>query len=77
MKSNYGNVFGGYTSKDWNSLNLAYKDRDSFLFSLTSKEKLEAKNNECGIGGKKDLLCIFGNNYLTNKIVFPDLAIFG
>ena len=36
IQSNYGHVFGGYTSKKWSSISQYVKDVDAFLFVLRS-----------------------------------------
>ena len=38
IKSTNGNVFGGYTEKNWNGNEIAKKDESAFLFSLINKK---------------------------------------
>lgn len=40
IKSNYGSIFGGYTSKSWTWNDHYVKDKDAFLFLIKSNEKL-------------------------------------
>ncbi len=45
MKSNYSNIFGGYTSADWSG-NYQYKyDSSAFLFSLVNSYNMSLKMN--------------------------------
>ena len=40
IKSNWGNIFGGYTSKSWTSNNFFYiKDENAFLFLIKSDDE--------------------------------------
>ena len=44
IKSNWGNIFGGYTSKSWTSYGGYYKDENAFLFVIKSNdESIESK----------------------------------
>ena len=45
IKSNHGNIFGGYTSKSWHSGNgFTIKDDNAFIFLITSnKQKIDRK----------------------------------
>ena len=43
IKSNWGNVFGGYASKSWTSENEWISDQDAFLFLIKSKDELVQK----------------------------------
>ena len=45
IQSNWGNIFGGYTSKSWKSERRPYKDENAFLFLIKSDDK--ALDNKC------------------------------
>ena len=45
IKSNWGNVFGGYTSKSWSSKPAFHADPEAFLFLIRSNDK--AVQNKC------------------------------
>eukprot|EP01084_Bolivina_argentea_P140209 246568_1 len=45
IKSNFGNIFGGYTTVPWTSKEGCHKDIDAFLFLIHSSNDLEQK--EC------------------------------
>jgi hypothetical protein len=45
VKSNYGNVFGGYTSKSWDQSDQGKKDHSAFLFSLVNTDDVQCKMN--------------------------------
>ncbi len=38
IKSEHGNIFGGFTEKAWNSVSLFVADPKAFIFSLVNKE---------------------------------------
>ena len=45
IKSEHGNIFGGFTEKAWNSSGQYYADPKSFIFSLVNKENKSFKVN--------------------------------
>jgi hypothetical protein len=45
IKSNYSNVFGGYTEADWSGNNNYKYDPNAFLFSLTNQNNVSFKMN--------------------------------
>ena len=45
IKSNFGNIFGGYTSKSWTSSGEAVGDENAFLFLIKSDD--ESVQKEC------------------------------
>ena len=45
MKSNYSNIFGGYTSADWSGYHQYKYDSSSFLFSLVNSYNVSVKMN--------------------------------
>ena len=64
-ESNDGHIFGGYTTCKWDNSNNDKKDGETFLFSLTKKEKFkkrEDKLNERDIFCSKQYGPIFGGN---------------
>ena len=60
IKSNYGNIFGGYTSIGWASLGWRTKDEKAFLFLIRSNNK----SKECPIAfdAKTDSASVIHNN---------------
>ncbi len=60
IKSESGNVFGGYTEKAWTSNNQYDRDPNAFLFSLINKENRPFKVI-CSDGGKDAIFC--GSSY--------------
>ena len=90
IKSEHGNVFGGYTEQDWTSNNRTMKsDLNSFIFSLINKEnkpiKLKCLNAEKAIYGGTDYGPNFGygpvisihNNSNMNTNSFSNLGVTG
>ena len=75
IKSNHGNIFGGYTSKSWKSnSNESVKDENAFLFLIQSDDKSIQKKCPLLLELKKDhekfaIYCvddfgpIFGNGF--------------
>ncbi len=45
IKSEHGNIFGGFREKAWNSSGQYYADPKSFIFSLVNKENKSFKVN--------------------------------
>ena len=45
MKSNYSNIFGGYTSADWSGIYQYKYDSSAFLFSLVNSYNVSVKMN--------------------------------
>ena len=45
IKTNWGNIFGGYTSKSWTSENKWIADKDAFLFLIKSDD--ESTQSKC------------------------------
>ena len=45
IKSNFGNIFGGYTSKSWTSENRQKRDENAFLFLVASDD--QKLRNKC------------------------------
>ncbi len=56
IKSESGNVFGGYTEKAWTSNKQYDRDSNAFLFSLINKEDKPFKV-ACSDSGKDAILC--------------------
>jgi hypothetical protein len=90
IKSEHGNVFGGYTEQDWTpSDNLMKSDLNSFIFSLINKEnkpiKLKCLNAEKAIYGGTDYGPAFGygpvirihNNSNMNTNSWSNLGVTG
>ena len=74
IKSENGNIFGGYTDDRWSgNLNEIVDDKNAFLFSLINKDNTPLKM-KC-VGGDN---AIFGSQYDLQHyglISTPDLAI--
>ena len=47
IKSEHGNVFGGYTDAAWINRNLYFCDENAFLFSLINKDATPLKMKCC------------------------------
>ena len=65
VKSNIGNIFGGFTSAHWNSSGSWQEDKNSFLYSLINKENRHlifehSSSNKYSIGSIKQYGPIFG-----------------
>jgi hypothetical protein len=61
VSQKYGKTFGGYTEVVWDSVSFDKSDPNSFLFSLSTGEKLKHKKSACGgIICHADSLCVFG-----------------
>jgi len=74
IKSENGNVFGGYTEKEWHSKEYGYvTDPSAFIFSLVKKDEKPFKVN-CSNGGRYAIYCsenygpVFGD-------IFKDIVI--
>ena len=66
IKSNFGNIFGGYTNHPWKSYPKGQyiKDDDAFLYSLTYHTKhKQIKNNEFSLYLTKNYGPVFGKGY--------------
>ena len=65
VKSEYGNIFGGFTEKAWDSSDKYYADPKAFIFSLVNKEnkpfKVNCTNGADAIGCLPKFGPIFGN----------------
>ncbi len=46
IKSNYGNIFGGFISSPWKNNGTQVKDQKAFIFSYDHKRKFEAIPNK-------------------------------
>ena len=57
IKSESGNVFGGYTDKCWHSKGGLVSDPNAFIFSLINKENKPFKVI-CSDGGQNAIFCI-------------------
>jgi len=90
IKSEHGNVFGGYTEQDWTSNNRTMKsDLNTFIFSLINKKnkpiKLKCLNTEKAILGGTQCGPVFGlgpgiwihENSNMNKDSYSHLGITG
>jgi len=68
IKSESGNVFGGYTNKAWTSVSEFFTDPNAFIFSLINEESKSFKVF-CPDGGKHAIGCYpnwgptFGNGW--------------
>ena len=62
IKTTDGERFGGFTSVIWPTKGQA-KDTESFLFSLTKKEKYKIINTESALGVDANNWISFGNGY--------------
>ena len=65
VKSDIGNIFGGFTSAHWNSSGSWQEDKSSFLYSLINKENRHlifehSSNNNSSICSNKQYGPIFG-----------------
>lgn len=45
IRSDCGNIFGGYTEAKWNQANIWQSDRNAFIFSLINKDKKPIRMN--------------------------------
>jgi len=66
IKSNFGNIFGGFANHPWKSSNQGkyVEDPDAFLFSLTYHTKhKQIKNNEFALFLSKNYGPVFGKGY--------------
>ncbi len=67
IKSEHGNIFGGFTEKAWNSSDKFYEDQNAFIFSLVNKENKPFK--AMCTNGAKAIYCLsthgptFGGGY--------------
>ena len=55
IQTEMGLIIGGYTTKNWNTLEKWYKDDKSFLFSLTKAKIFPIKKFSDSIRGSKEL----------------------
>jgi len=70
IKSNFGNIFGGYTSIKWSSDWEYHKDKNAFLFVIRSKNKsipspkvFDCIDNECAVYHDPDRGPTFGEGH--------------
>jgi hypothetical protein len=87
IKSEHGNIFGGYTEQDWTSINDAKTDNNSYIFSLINKDnkplKLKCSDASKAVYCSTDYGPIFGlgpgirisNNSNQNKKSISNLGI--
>jgi hypothetical protein len=87
IKSEHGNIFGGYTEQDWTSINNAKTDNNSYIFSLINKDnkplKLKCPDASRAVYCSTDYGPIFGygpgirihNNSNQNKESISNLGI--
>ncbi len=88
IKSEHGNVFGGYTEQDWTPNDKIMKsDFNSFIFSLINKKskpiKLKSSNPQKAIWSNSVLGPVFGcgpgilihENSVSNRSFFSSLTI--
>ena len=75
IESTDGHIFGGYTSKSWNTNNKSdVPDPDSFLFNINIKKKYGVSNNKgilnntyiCNFGDSSFHELWVSNNYFSN-----------
>lgn len=63
IKSEHDKVFGGYTSRSWQSDNTFHKDEEAFVFSLTNKTiHRQYQNKDMAVSHFSDILMLFGNS---------------
>ena len=74
IKTTEGERFGGFTSVIWPT-NGKVNDTESFLFSLTKKEKYTVLNSESAIGASANSWISFGNG--NDLYLFNDLKSMG
>jgi hypothetical protein len=70
IKSDKGVIFGGFTMRFWykNDKNYSIKDKNAFLFNLTSKKIFKVALPELAIRSDKKLQFCFGKNALSVSI---------
>ncbi len=79
IKSESGNVFGGFTEKEWHSRGGYVTDPSAFIFSLVNEDSNPFKVN-CSNGGQYAICCsadhgpVFGGDdkYLQDIIIRSD-----
>ena len=73
IKSEIGNIFGGFTEKEWRSQEGSVTDPSAFIFSLVNNDEKPFKVN-CSNGGRYGIYCnenygpVFGD-------IFKDIVI--
>jgi len=66
IKAKSGNIFGGFTEKEWHSDDDFVTDPNAFIFSLVSKKK---KTFKAGVQMKEN------RRFIVNQIMVPVLVI--
>ena len=73
VKSEYGNIFGGFTEKAWDSSDKYYADPKAFIFSLVNKEnkpfKVNCTNGADAIGCSSSYGPSFGDSTTGHDIL--------
>ena len=57
IKSEHGNIFGGFVEKAWSSSDKSVVDPKAFIFSLVNKDKKQFKTM-CSYSGKAAMNCL-------------------
>eukprot|EP00347_Sterkiella_histriomuscorum_P020882 403336102 len=72
--SEYGQVFGGFTSVSWTSSNYDnYSDSTAFVFSLSKRSvHKQYQNQQEAVYHNKDGMCVFGGGYAGSDIAIFD-----
>ena len=79
IKSESGNIFGGFAKKEWHLRGGVLTDPSSFIFSLVNKDENPFKAN-CSNGGQYAICCsadlgpVFGGDdkYLQDVVIKSD-----
>jgi len=79
IKSESGNIFGGFTEKEWHSRGENVTDPSAFIFSLVNKDSNPFKAN-CSNGGQYAIFCnayigpVFGSDgkHLRDIVILSD-----
>ena len=78
IKSENGNIFGGYTEQSWSG-RMWKNDPNSFIFSLVNKDnkpiKIKVTENKYSIGTYETCGPAFGGNVLNNELSSGDIYI--
>lgn len=63
IETDTGEVFGGYTSKNWSNSEKIQEDKKAFLFDINMKEKCCARVNEGIRSAKNSGPCFYAQNF--------------
>ena len=70
IKSEYGKIFGGYTTATWEGVGVDKNDPNSFLFSFTNEDKYPYNGNGRAIHANKSHLTVYGGG--TDLFLFTN-----